>query len=186
MPAADETSARPAVRYPRCKVHGSRPFKQSLSRPHDGGTKQADRTYANAARAPFGVSMALVGFRPSTIVAGAGEGASTTSSSASPACSRVRWRSGGRGRFFPTLARIGAVGRVTLVELSCASPALFALMVLRLVHLSERRATSSPRARTRVRAVGVSPPPLSVATPRAIGARCEAAHLRGRPGGDMG
>ncbi len=76
-----------------------------------------------------GVGMALVGFCPGTVVAGAGEGRLDNLLFGIPGLLAgalafgLAWPA-----FFPALARIGAVGRVTFGEVLHASPALVALL----------------------------------------------------------
>jgi hypothetical protein len=99
-----------------------------------------------------GVGMALVGFCPGTIVAGAGEGRLDNLVFGIPGLFTGALAFGWAWpAFFPALSRIGALGRITFGELIHASPALlvllFALMVLILFYLVERWPTGRPRAK---------------------------------------
>ena len=83
-----------------------------------------------------GVGMALVGFCPGTVVAGAGEGRLDNLVFGIPGLFAGALAFGWAWpAFFPALARVGALGRVTLGELVHASPALLVLLFAELVAL---------------------------------------------------
>jgi hypothetical protein len=100
-----------------------------------------------------GVGMALLGFCPGTVLAGAGEGRldnlvfGVSGLFAGALAFGWAWPA-----FFPALSRVGALGRVTLGEVLHASPALlvlvFALVVAIIFYLVERGAGHGKPARS--------------------------------------
>lgn len=76
-----------------------------------------------------GVGMALVGFCPGTVVAGAGEGRLDNLVFGVPGLFAGALAFGWAWpAFFPSLARAGAIGRITFGELAHASPWLVVLL----------------------------------------------------------
>lgn len=97
-----------------------------------------------------GVGMALVGFCPGTVVAGAGEGRLDNLVFGIPGLFAGALAFGWAWpAFFPALSRVGALGRVTFGEILHASPALLvlvlALVVLVIFYLVERWPRSGHR-----------------------------------------
>ena len=100
-----------------------------------------------------GFGMALLGFCPGTVLAGAAEGRLDNLAFGIPGlfCGALAfgwaWPA-----FFPVLSRVGALGRVTFGEVLHASPALlvlvFALMVAIVFYLIERVAGHGKPARS--------------------------------------
>lgn len=104
-----------------------------------------------------GVGMALVGFCPGTVVAGAGEGRLDNLVFGIPGLFVGALTFGWAWpAFFPALARVGALGRVTLGDLVHASPTLLVLLFAELVFLVFYAIERGPR-----RAADANPAPLA-------------------------
>jgi hypothetical protein len=95
-----------------------------------------------------GVGMALAGFCPGTVVAGAGEGRLDNLIAGVPGLLAGALAFGWAWPwFFPAMARVGALGRVTLGAWLGASPWLFAALLVEAAFLVVYLIERWPRAR---------------------------------------